>query len=99
MRRTQVAVLTGCLLMAGGAGAGTASADQPADRPGEPRLVEPSQRRPGAIPHLILRGPEPVPIPEVRPRGPEPVPELRREGPARKRLPPEVRSSVVGRAQ
>src|SRR5688572_4332814 len=84
MRRAAVVtVLTGVLL-AGGAGTGTASSgqrltgapvlvDRAPDSP-EP-LVTPLERpRPGSIPHLIPRGPRPVPMPELRRSGPRPVP-------------------------
>jgi hypothetical protein len=90
MRRTQVVALTAVLMVTGGAGAGTASADQPA-RPTtdpavpvvrlradpylpDPRVVDPESRGLWSMPRVNPRGPRAVPMPELLRSGPRPVP-------------------------
>lgn len=90
MERSRIAVLVGCLLVAGSAGAGTASAHQPGRAAEPPPAVDVSpeplpdpltgprlvvpERRSGTIPHVVPRRPGPVPIPLVKPQRPGPVP-------------------------
>ena len=67
MKRAHVVALTASLVVA--AGAGTADGATP-----EHRTAGLEAEHPGSIPHVVLRGPRPVPMPELRRSGPEPVP-------------------------
>lgn len=92
MRRMRVVALTGCLLVAGGAGTGTASAGQPEERatrastvvdvrPGDPDLPDPDPRS------VEPDGRRPGAMPHLVPQGPGPVP-IPKVRPARPRPAP-----------
>lgn len=78
MKRARVALLTGCLLVAGGAGAGTATANPPeVTTTGAPTVVEQLRQGPDLPEPRFVEPPggrPPGAMPHLVPRRPGPVP-------------------------